>query len=117
VAAEDGLEELDAGFRAVGCELAQALEQEPGRKDDLDREPDLGLPALRQLACGVLQAGSLLDQSLAAPVEKLAGRRKHRLAAADLEDLHRQQFFELLDGVGKRGLTFVQALRRLPVTA
>ena len=116
-AAEHGLGDFDPGVRVLPIEGGEALEQQPGREDDVDGEPDLGLPAAREFGGRALDSRRLLDERLAAAIEHLSGGRQHRLAAAQLEHLHAEQFLELLDRVGHRRLRAVQAFRRLRVAA
>ena len=100
-AAEHRFDQLDARLGPLRGELREALEQQPGREHDLRREPQFGLPALREFAGGVLEPRRLLEQGFASPVQHLAGGGEHGLAAADLEHLHAQQALEFLHCVGE----------------
>ncbi len=102
---------------ALGAELREAFQQQPGRKDDVRRDADLGLPAPGQFAGGLFQPRGILQQQLRAPVEQFAGVGEHCLSALQLEGLHPEEGLQLLDAVGERGLTFVDPLRGLGVSA
>src|SRR5262245_7896969 len=99
------------------AELREALEQQPGGKDDFDRKTDLGLPARGQFLGGALQLNRLVNQRLAASIEHLSRGRLHSLSALDLEYLRADQPLQLLDCVAERRLTLVQTFRRLRITA
>ena len=107
-AREHRLDQLDARIRSLTTEFREAVEQQPGRIDDLDREPQLGLPAARELGRGTLEPTGLDDESTAASVERLSGGRRDRPAAHPLEELHAEQVLELADRVRDRGLRSVQ---------
>lgn len=111
-AGEHRLEDLDARLGALARELGEALEQQPRRKQDLDRDPDLGLPFHRHFRSTALERRGILQQGARAPVEHLSRLREHRLAAADLEDLEVQQTLDLLHRVGDRRLALVERGRR-----
>src|SRR5690349_6511368 len=91
-------------------ELAQAVDQEPRGEEDLDRDPDLGLPVLRHRRGAALEQRGLFQQGARATVEDLARLREHRLSPADLEDLQVQQALDLLHRVSERRLGLVQRL-------
>ena len=99
------------------AEAREASQQEPGRKDDLDRDPELRLPAGRESARRALERTGLLEQRFRAPIEHLAGRREVRLAADDLEYFDPEERLHLLHGVGHRGLALVQGESGLGVAA
>ena len=84
-AGQHGLDELHARFGPLASELGEAVEQQPGRKDDLDGESHFGLRALSQLGSRTLEPTRLDEQRASAPVEHLAGRRQHRSASLALE--------------------------------
>jgi len=111
------LEKLDARIGPLARESPQALHEQPRWEEDLDRDPDFGFPALRELPRRVLEACGLVDQRLAAAIEDLAGGCEDRFAAADLEHLDPEQLLQPLDRIGERGLTFVQSLAGSRVAA
>ena len=55
-------------------EAREALQQQPGRKDDLHREPQLRFPARREAARRAFERTGFLQQRFGAPVQHLAGR-------------------------------------------
>ena len=116
-AAEHALVQLDARLRPLLGEAREALQQQPGGKDDLHREPQLRFPARGQAAGSTFQCAGFLEQRLGAPVQHLAGRREMRLAADHLEYLHAEQRFDLLHGIGHRRLALVQHLGGLGIAA
>src|SRR6267378_1796984 len=109
--AKHRLDQFDSRVRTLRSEVRKAAEQQPGRKNGFHGDSDLGLPSRGEFLRRLLQAGSLLEQVAGAAVKKLARGRKARLAPLDLERLYSELGFELLHGVGHRGLALVQGLR------
>ncbi len=115
-AREDRLDQLDARMRALGAEAVEALQQQPVREHDVRGDGDLGFPAGGNQPRRALDPARLVEQHARAPLQHLAGRRQHCLAAADFERLHAEQRLQLLHGVRQRRLALVQTLGRLRVT-
>ena len=116
-AAEHRLVQFDPHRGPLGREYAQGLEQQPRREHHVDREPQLGLPTGGERRRGRLERERLVGERSRAAVEQLPGRGQHRLAPLDLERLDPERRLELLDRIGDRGLTLVQARRRGGVAA
>ena len=87
----------------------QALQQQPGRKDDLHRQLQLALPAGRERAAGPFERLGLLEQRLGAPVEHFAGRRSAAPCGPESSNsLTSQLRLDFLHCIGDRRLALVQ---------
>ena len=109
--------QLDARFRTDLGEAGEAVEQQPGRKDDLDRQPQFRFPACREAARRVLERAGFLEERFGATVQNFPGRGQAGLAADYLEDLHAQERFHFLDRVGDGGLALVKRGGGLRISA
>ena len=116
-AADHCLEQFNARLRTFGAEAIEAIQNQPGRKDNLDGERDLGFPAARHLSRRTLHAAGILEQRSRASIEHLSCRCEEGFAALDLERAQVEQFLDLLHCIGHRGLALVQCLRSLRVAA
>ena len=115
-AAEHGLDQFDADVGVLVAELGECAQQQPRRKDGVDRQPYFRLPALREPRGRALEAGRVVEQGLATAIQHLAGRCQRGAPALPLEHLQPELILELLDRVSDGRLGAVQALGRLPVT-
>lgn len=85
-----GFDHLNPGPWRLVAKARQAVQQQPGWKQDLRRQPDLRLPTRRELASHLLQVTRLTHQRQGPPVKHFAGGGEHRLAALDLKGLDAQ---------------------------
>ena len=116
-AAEYRFVELDAGIGNLVAETGQRLQQQPGRKHDLHRETQLGLPAPRQRTGGLFHAGRFVEQGAATSVQQLSGFSQHRTPPENLEQAQLQHLLDLLHGIAHAGLGLVQIRTGLGVAA
>ena len=98
-AAEHRFVELDSRLGTLLRESRQALQQQPGREDDLDGEAHFRLPVGGHGPCASLERDGFLDQGACPPVEHLPGLGQDGLAATDLEGVHAEQRLDLLHRV------------------
>ena len=114
---EHGLQQLDAHRRSLGGEFHEGVEQQPGRKDDVDGQPQLRLPALGQRSGRRFERCGFLGQRPRTAIEQLPGGGKRRLAALNFEGFDSEQRLELLHCVGDSRLALVQACGGLRIAA
>jgi hypothetical protein len=115
--AEHGFDDLDARGRALLAEAIQACQQQPRRKQHFDRDAQLGFPAGGKPLRRPLEPRRFIQQVARTMQQHPAGRRQHCLAPCDLESLHSELRFDLLDRVGHRRLALVQRHSRFRVAA
>jgi hypothetical protein len=109
-AGEHRLDELDARFRRLRAELGQAAEHQFRRRDVVDREAHLALPALGQRRREPFQLCRVLEQPARPPQQHLAVGGQRRPAPARLEHGDRELGLQPLECVADRRLAAVERL-------
>src|SRR5579871_5296292 len=66
--ADNRFVELDSRLGMLVSEARQASQQQPGRKDNIHRKPQFGLPALSKRRRRALERSGLIEQRLCAAV-------------------------------------------------